>query len=81
MLAVENLSLAETDAKKDVEDELNEKTFVELVDEGMEKGNEAQIDESATVHIGQDSSYISLSACNYNHLLINYLKTHPLTMK
>jgi hypothetical protein len=40
-----------------------------------------QDDHDATVHIDQDSSLISISACNYDHSLINYLQSHPLTMK
>jgi hypothetical protein len=51
-----------------------------LTDE-TEQDKEVQTSDDATVHIGQDSSHISLSACNYNHSLFNYLKTHPLTMK
>jgi hypothetical protein len=46
----------------------------EEYDEENNKDNE-----SATVHIDQDSTHISLSACNYDHSLINYLQTHPLT--
>ncbi|KAI6218452.1 hypothetical protein M3Y95_01165700 [Aphelenchoides besseyi] len=37
-------------------------------------------DENATVYVNCDSSHISLSTCNYDQTLINYLQSHPLTM-
>lgn len=49
-------------------------------DETEEDDEENKDNENATVHIDQDSSHISLSACNYDHSLINYLQSHPLTM-
>ncbi|KAI6202938.1 hypothetical protein M3Y94_00499000 [Aphelenchoides besseyi] len=35
--------------------------------------------ENATVYVNCDSSHISLSTCNYDQTLINYLQSHPLT--
>ncbi|KAI6239120.1 hypothetical protein M3Y99_00615300 [Aphelenchoides fujianensis] len=44
-----------------------------------EEQEERTDDDNATVHINRDSSHISLSTCNYEQTLINYLQSHPLT--
>lgn len=63
-----------------IKDDPVEKTVLEeIIDEANELCTESKMNESATIIIAQDSSHISLSACNYDHLLLNYLKNHPLT--
>ncbi|KAI6177498.1 Hosl-1 [Aphelenchoides bicaudatus] len=64
--------------EEDTSKENNEKA--EQPEPANEENDENDADtESATVHIDQDSSHISLSACNYDHTLLNYLQSHPLT--
>ncbi|KAI6192505.1 hypothetical protein M3Y96_01257000 [Aphelenchoides besseyi] len=35
--------------------------------------------ENATVYVSRNPSYLSLSTCNYDQTLIDYLQSHPLT--
>ncbi|KAI6178145.1 hypothetical protein M3Y98_00469300 [Aphelenchoides besseyi] len=35
--------------------------------------------ENATVYVSRNLSYLSLSTCNYDQILIDYLQSHPLT--
>lgn len=73
----ENTTIDETVTMEKPEDKTpsDEGTSDEIEeDEDQNKDNE-----SATVHIDHDSSHISLSACNYDHSLLNYLQSHPLT--
>ena len=60
---------------------IEEKPDEKSTNEETEEEEEDKNTEGATVHIDQDSSHISLSACNYDHALINYLQSHPLTTK
>ncbi|KAI6178115.1 hypothetical protein M3Y98_00466100 [Aphelenchoides besseyi] len=57
------------------------KSLNNSIDETNTKESEEQRgeNENATVYVSRNPSYLSLSTCNYDQTLIDYLQSHPLT--
>ncbi|KAI6192718.1 Hosl-1 [Aphelenchoides besseyi] len=57
------------------------KSLNNSIDETNTKESEEQHgeNENATVYVNRNPSYLSLSTCNYDQTLIDYLQSHPLT--